>query len=434
MKREADPVRCRGGGRHQALGACVAVLLSLPARADADAVVRAVRQITSPATTRLIVELSAPAHYRLERSIPRPELGVPPRLYVDLLDTHLSDAQVASLPLPQGPTLRLRATQADGSTTRLILDVPGLTQYGAFPMFDPFRLIIDVRGTPREGTLRVDTQSAAAPSPRPPRAVPTPAPQEPAPVIASVPKARAPQAALPTPLAARRFKIVVDPGHGGRDPGALGVGGVVEKDIVLAIALQLRDRLRAAGFDVVLTRDTDVFIPLEERTALANTERADLFVSVHGNASLNAHLSGVETYYLNNTNDRATIRLAEMENGLRTMTGHGGGGRDVSLILSDLIQSYKIEESVALAEELQKAVVSGIDAHGWKVTDLGVKRGPFYVLVGAGMPCVLVEVSFLTHADEGARLAQPAYQQSIADGLLRGIQRFVENIGVAENL
>ena len=96
----------------------------------------------------------------------------------------------------------------------------------------------------------------------------------------------------------------------------------------------------------------------------------------------------------------------------------------MSLILSDLIQSYKIEESVTLAEQLQKAVVSGIGAHGWKVNDLGVKRGPFYVLVGAGMPCVLVEVSFLTHPDEGARLAQPAYQQSIADGLLRGIRAF----------
>jgi N-acetylmuramoyl-L-alanine amidase len=407
----------------------------VPIRADAIAIVRAVRQITSPTTTRLIVELSEPTRYRLGRSIPRPELGVPARLYVDLLDTRISDVQVASLPLPQGPALRLRATQADGSTTRLILDVPGLTEYGAFPMLDPFRLVIDVRGTPREGALRVDTQSAAAPSPQPPRAVPTPAQQAPAPVIASVPRSRAPQAALPTAaLSARRFKIVIDPGHGGKDPGALGVAGVVEKDVVLAIALQLRDRLQAAGFDVVLTRDTDVFIPLEERTARANTERADLFVSVHGNASLNTQLSGVETYYLNNSNDRATIRLAEMENGLSTMTGHGGRGRDVSLILSDLIQSYKIEESVALAEQLQKAVVSGIDTHGWKVNNLGVKRGPFYVLVGAGMPCVLVEVSFLTHADEGARLAQPAYQQSIADGLLRGIERFVENTRVAKNL
>lgn len=431
--------RVRG---HLPAAALAMLVLTGPARVEAVALVRAVRQITAPATTRLIVELSEPAHYRLERSIPRPELGVPPRLYVDLLDTRLDNAAVASLALPRGPALRLRATQRDGTTTRLVLDVPGLTEYGVFPMLDPFRLIIDVRGTPREGTApkatprmepRSDTASAPAPSPQQRYAAPTPAEKEPDTHVASVPRSHGAQPAPSIPGLARRFKIVIDPGHGGKDPGALGVGGAVEKDIVLAIGLQLRDRLQAAGLDVVLTRDTDVFIPLEERTARANAEQADLFVSVHGNASSNAHLAGVETYYLNNTNDRATIRLAEMENGLRSMTG-SGRSHDVAFILSDLIQSYKIDESVALAEHLQKAVVAGIGAHGWKANDLGVKRGPFYVLVGAGMPCVLVEVAFLTNQEEGTHLAQPAYQQAIADGLLRGIQRFIENARVAENL
>ena len=417
-------------------------------RADAVPVLRAVRQITSPTTTRLIVELSEPTHYRLERSSARPELGIPPRLYVDLLDTHLDTAPVTSLALPRGPALRVRAAQRDGTTTRLILDVPGLSEYGAFPMLDPFRLIIDVRGTPRDGTpagVRSDglrradapqdgTRPAAAPLPQPQRPAPTPEKKQPHDVVAGLPPQRAPEPLLPPPAPTpHRLKIVIDPGHGGKDPGAIGIGDVTEKDVVLTIALQLRDRLQAAGFDVVLTRDVDVFIPLEERTARANAEQADLFVSIHGNASPNARLSGVETYYLNNTDDRATIRLAEMENGVRAMTG-GGRGHDVSLILSDLIQSYKVEESVALAEQVQKAVVGDLGAHGWKINDLGVKRGPFYVLVGAGMPCVLVEVSFLTHPEEAARLAQPDYQQAIAAGLLRGIQRFVENTRVVENL
>jgi N-acetylmuramoyl-L-alanine amidase len=408
-------------------------LLAAP-RADAAPVVRAVRQITSPATTRLIVELSAPAHYRLERSGARPELGIPPRLYVDLLDTRLDTAAVASLALPQGPALRVRAAQRDGVTTRLIVDVPGLTEYGVFPMLDPFRLIIDVRGTPRAGPLHHDSQPISATGVPTPLAAPTAARREPDTVVASVARAPAEHLPLPPPAPpAHRLKIVIDPGHGGKDPGAIGVGDIAEKDVVLAIALQLRDRLQAAGFNVVLTRDTDVFIPLEERTARANAEQADLFVSIHGNASPNPRLSGIETYYLNNTNDRATIRLAEMENGLRAMTG-GGRGHDVSLILSDLIQSYKIEESVALAEQLQKAMVGDLGAHGWKVNDLGVKRGPFYVLVGAGMPCVLAEVSFLTHPEEAARLAQPDYQHALVAGLLRGIQRFVENTRVVENL
>jgi N-acetylmuramoyl-L-alanine amidase len=426
----------------------VAIMVAVAPRADAASVVRAVRQITSPATTRLIVELSEPAHYRLERSIARPELGVPPRLYVDLLDTRLDSASVAALALPQGPAVRMRAAQRDGITTRLILDVPGLSQYGAFSMLDPFRLIIDVRGTPRAGTpaggpldgvLRAGAPKAgprppAAPLPQPQRPAPTPAKKEPDTVVASLPQPRTGQRPLPRPAPpARRLKIVVDPGHGGKDPGAIGAGDVVEKDVVLAIALQLRDRLQAADFNVVLTRDTDVFIPLEERTARANAEQADLFVSIHGNASPNPRLSGVETYYLNTTDDRATIRLAKMENGLRAMTG-GAGGHDVALILSDLVQSYKIEESVALAEQMQKALIGTLRTHGWKANDLGVKRGPFYVLVGAGMPCVLVEVSFLTHPAEAARLAQPGYQQAIAAGLLRGIQRFVENTRVVENL
>src|SRR4029077_9435799 len=135
---------------------------------------------------------------------------------------------------------------------------------------------------------------------------------------------------------------VVDPGHGGKDPGALGIGGIAEKDVVLAIAQGLKARLEATpDIDVVLTREQDAFLSLEERTARANTERADLFISIHANASENTSLSGVETYYLNNTNDHATIRLAQMENGWRTVTGHARYDRDASFILSDLIQRYK---------------------------------------------------------------------------------------------
>lgn len=215
----------------------------------------------------------------------------------------------------------------------------------------------------------------------------------------------------------------------------MGVGGIAEKDIVLAIALQLKKRLAAAtDIDVVLTRDTDTFLPLEERTARANAEQADLFISIHANASPNPKLSGTETYYLNNTHDRATIRLAKMENGLRTVTNHSGGERDVSLILSDLIQSYKIQESVGLAEQVQHALVRELHARGSPVNDLGVKQGPFYVLVGAGMPCVLVEVAFLTNPREGRRLARRRYQEGIAEGLLHGIRRFVENTRIGENL
>src|SRR5262249_35491633 len=173
----------------------------MAARADATATVRAVRRITAPATTRLIVEFTEPVHYRLQRIDARPELGIPPRLYVAFPDTNWSDPAQPSTEPVEGPLVRLRGAQNAGGA-RLILDVPGLTDFGIFPMPDPFRLIIDVRGTARVGPAR-----------------PTPAP---APLVASAPP---PKLYQPAPTAAqsaprRRFKIVLDPGHGGKDPRA----------------------------------------------------------------------------------------------------------------------------------------------------------------------------------------------------------------------
>jgi N-acetylmuramoyl-L-alanine amidase len=375
--------------------ALVTACQSSPAHAEV-ATLRAVRQITAPATTRLIVELSAPVHYRLERVAPRRDLGIPARLYVDFAGARLVDAAVVPTTFAEGPLLRLRISQRDTTTARLILDVPGLTDFGAFPMPDPFRLIIDVRGTPRAAPHPVVAKAEETAPRSPPRgAAPSRTPDT---------TAARPERGAPTPGAAakHRVKIVIDPGHGGKDPGALGPGGVAEKDIVLAIAVRLKERLAALpDTDAVLTRDRDIFLALEERTARANAEQADLFVSIHGNASPNPALSGVETYYLNNTGDRATLRLAAMENGLRSMTGRNSRDRDAALILSDLIQNYKIQESVQLAEALQHGIGAALAAHGTPAADLGVKRGPFYVLVGAGMPCALAEVSFLTNPREG---------------------------------
>ncbi len=411
------------------LGACLglAVLVGAVRQADAAALVRALRHMTTPESSRLVIECSGPVHYRLQRVAGRPGLGVPPRIYVDMLDAEFGSEARAPLELREGPLLRVRASAPGGATARLILDIPGLTEFGAFAMPDPFRLIVDVRGTARAATIARPLQTAT-------RRTPPPTAQQP-PKLASA-KVPAVEGVPPAPSSPpRRYKIVLDPGHGGKDPGAIGVGGVAEKDVTLAIALRLQRRLAALpNLEVVLTRSTDVFLPLEERTARANSEHADLFVSIHTNASPNPELGGVETYYLNNTNDRATIRLAQMENGLATMAGHGPRDGDTALILSDLIQSYKVQESVGLAEDVQRALIAALDGRGPRVSDLGVKQGPFYVLVGAGMPCVLAEVSFLTHPWEGAQLAQSPYQEAVADGLRRGIQHFIERTALAENL
>jgi len=411
-----------GAGAAAGLALAVIALIS-PAPARAAATLQEVRSVVTGAETRVTVGLSAPARFHVRAVAGQPASGVPPRLYVDLFDTRVGAASRVPAQLPEGAVRRVRATPRDASTTRLIFDVPGLRSYLAFSLQDPFRVVIDVRGAgqPASPPAAADKRVPAHP---PVAELPTPVPSErQAPAVAA--------RAAPAPR--RRLKVVLDPGHGGKDPGAFGVGGIAEKNVTLAIAKRLRSRLTAAGFEVVLTRSRDVFLPLSARTARANAEHADLFVSIHANASENPQVNGAETYYLNNTDDRATLRLAAMENG-PAATGDSPGPRDVSLILSDLIQNYKIQESVALAEAVQEALVTTLHGRDTPVANLGVKRGPFYVLVGAEMPCVLVEVAFLTHQREGTLLGRGSFQEAVAEGLLHGVRRFVDKMQVAENL
>jgi len=228
---------------------------------------------------------------------------------------------------------------------------------------------------------------------------------------------------------------MLDPGHGGSDPGAQGINGLQEKAVVLAVSKRLAQKLRTRlGADVILTRTDDVFIPLPERTARANAAKADLFVSIHANASPNPETHGIETYYLNNTEDRATIRLAKLENGIRAKQQLPQREDSLSYILSDLIQTGKEEESIALARAIQVALVNQVRTTVPLANDLGVKRGPFYVLVGAHMPCVLVELAFLTHADEVRRLGSASYQETLAEGLFHGIADFLRADLSAKNL
>jgi len=228
---------------------------------------------------------------------------------------------------------------------------------------------------------------------------------------------------------------MLDPGHGGSDPGAQGINGLQEKAVVLAVSKRLAQKLRTRlGADVILTRTDDVFIPLPERTARANAAKADLFVSIHANASPNPETHGIETYYLNNTEDRATIRLAKLENGIRAKQQLPQREDSLSYILSDLIQTGKEEESIALARAIQVALVNQVRTTVPLANDLGVKRGPFYVLVGAHMPCVLVELAFLTHTDEVRRLGSASYQETLAEGLFHGIADFLRADLSAKNL
>ncbi len=207
---------------------------------------------------------------------------------------------------------------------------------------------------------------------------------------------------------------MIDPGHGGYDPGTESSAGVMEKDLALQIATRLKAALEARGIRAELTRSTDVFISLAERTRIANSAGADLFVSIHLNSSPNTDTTGIEVYYLNNTTDRATIRLARMENG--GADGYGtSNDSNLNYILTDLRQNYKAIEAASLARMIDAQTVADLDSGlGLNVNALGAKMGPFYVLVGAHMPAVLVECGFMSNAAEAARLASPQYQDVLA--------------------
>ncbi|MBM4267961.1 MAG: N-acetylmuramoyl-L-alanine amidase, partial [Deltaproteobacteria bacterium] len=264
-----------------------------------------------------------------------------------------------------------------------------------------------------------------APPPTPKVVLATPRPTaSPRPTPPPTPE---PTAALgPSPVTSgRRYTIVLDPGHGGQDPGARGVTGEPEKSVTLAIVRQIDERLKEEpDVRVLLTREDDRAVPLEQRTAIANAQGADLFLSIHANGSGSRAVRGIETYTLNNTQDQATIRLAALENGL-TIAGAASNERDLAYILSDLLQTGKEDESQELAQAVQEELVRYLRGRWEKITDLGVKKGPFYVLVGAYMPCVLVEVGFLTNEEEGHRIGSPRYQRDLAEGITRGIRRFI---------
>jgi N-acetylmuramoyl-L-alanine amidase len=214
-------------------------------------------------------------------------------------------------------------------------------------------------------------------------------------------------------------RIVIDAGHGGHDPGAM-VGTKTEAAITLDIALRLEKLLaRQPGIEVVLTRRTDVFIPLQERTDIANREGADLFISIHVNASVNGRARGIETYLLDFSSTPEAEAVAARENASSLLTmSH----------LNDLVKrialTTKVDESRDLAVHVQNSLVRRLRPANLGVKDLGVKRAPFIVLIGASMPSVLVEVAFLTHKQEGRLLASTSYRQRIADSLLDGIRRY----------
>jgi N-acetylmuramoyl-L-alanine amidase len=360
-----------------------------------------VQYVAGEGSGQVQVELSEAVASYQSFSLPSdPAKGLPARIYVDLAGTRLAKGGGGAAPADNPCIQQIRVGQFDLGVVRVVLDMKTACEARVSLLTAPSRLVVEVRAPNLERARAAQAKEKTLPR------------QKPAPAVSGL------------------RKIVLDPGHGGKDTGAIGVSGLMEKDVVLAVAKKLAGRLRSEmGIEVVLTRENDTFIPLEERTAIANRQGADLFVSLHTNASPNPQARGIETYYLNNTDDEAARRLAARENGTSYQNVS-----DIQLILSDLIQSAKLEDSISLAHHLQSSLIGTTGKRLGEVRDLGVKPALFYVLVGARMPAVLAEIFFISNKSDALWLAGDSNQDGIVEGLFQGIKRFAQSNPAGKSL
>jgi N-acetylmuramoyl-L-alanine amidase len=356
-----------------------------------------VRHWSNAGYTRVVIETGAPVGF--SHSILPEDGDRPRRLYVDLEHCRLSPGMGTSLPVGDGLLKQVRTGQFSSDTVRVVLDIESISDYKIFNLQEPFRVVIDAIGKqqPDRRMAGVHPSSVKTPS-------------------------------LPQQLGLGIRKIVLDPGHGGKDPGAISPNGVKEKDIVLRVAKKLAAQLKKElGCEVVFTRDKDIFVPLEERTAIANTSGADLFISIHANAAPSPDVRGVETYFLDFATNKDAMRVAARENATSTSQLS-----DLQSILLDLMQNTKINESAKLADFVQTSMISGLRRSYPQINDLGVKRAPFVVLIGAQMPAVLVEIAFLSNPEEARRLTDTGYLQDLSQQIAAGISQYVTDLNLAQ--
>ena len=416
-----------------------------------------VRFWSGESSTRVVLDVERQVALRYDR-IQHPE-----RLWVDLQGTRLHpNLTDRNFPVGDGLLRQVRIAQNRDDVVRIVLDFKEVRDHSVFYLDNPTRGVIDVSGAPRP-------QMASA---EPPAAAPAPVPDEPAPQrlpARRLPAVAAPDApaapvkpapgpieidpdlppanprvaargdvSIPLPAQANRAgsyslarqlglsarTIVIDAGHGGHDPGTIGPRGLQEKDVVLDVALRLAKLVRARlGAEVILTRSTDVFVPLEERTAIANSKGADLFLSIHANASRSPRPRGVETYFLSFAADPHAEAVAARENAISAATM-----KDLQNLVKAIALNSKLDESRDFASSVQEAMVANIKPHYPSLQDRGVRTAPFYVLIGANMPSILAEIAFVSHPEEERMLKRSDHRERVAWSLCEGVRAYLETL------
>ncbi|HMD85932.1 MAG TPA: N-acetylmuramoyl-L-alanine amidase [Terriglobia bacterium] len=446
--------------------------------------VTAVRRWVGPNYLRIVIEVGGEAKFDSVR------LSNPDRIVVDVQSARLSSELVGkTFPVENGFLRQIRVAQFTADVARVVLDVEKIEAYSIFSLPNPFRLVIDVQGAAptqmartvkpppaanAEGRNPDKVRSAATPNtlptaqlgaavkaapPAPTHAKTETRPSTPpedkdkesasiGPPPASEPDKRSKekteatradayptiQPAAPTASGSRTLtralglkigRIVIDPGHGGHDTGTIGPTGLEEKEVVLDVGLKLKKLLEQnTGCEVVMTRSDDTFIPLEERTAIANEKSADVFVSIHANASRDMSARGIETYYLNFTTSPDALEVAARENATSQEAVH-----QLQDLIKKIAMTEKIEESQDFARQVQREVYTRVTKVSGAQRDRGTKKAPFVVLIGANMPSVLAEISFLTNPHDERLLKRSDYREKIAYALYEGILGYVKNLG-----
>jgi N-acetylmuramoyl-L-alanine amidase len=394
------------------------------------AMVRDVRFKAYPDHTRVVLDLQRSTSFTQNR------LNNPDRIIIELQNALLGKTakdRLADGKLPDEITI----TQPHPRSVAISLDMNAISDYKLLPLSRPDRLVVDIfnHGSaqpslpPRKPDV-VDPSESQRPAPAAasPAASPVPAPDPPsaAPLVQARPPA--PRGLVPTSrLDVTRSDvkiIVIDPGHGGKDPGAVGRSGMAEKDITLFVALRLRDLiLRHLKKGVLMTRDRDVFIELEDRAKFANNMGADLFVSIHVNSHPQRSTKGLEIYHFGEASDRRALEVAARENGTPIKdTGIGW-----EYLVADLLTTKKVQESLDLAWTTKKAMLTRLDDY-YDVEDHGVKTAPFYVLRFTTMPSILAEIAFITNPMEERLMQSDAFLHRVAESIFDGIKTYLRPV------
>jgi len=438
--------------------------------------VQHIRCTLTPDGTEVVIDLEDAVQYVSGR------IANPDRIYFDLHAARLSPALLRSKIRVSGDLLsQVRVAQNQGGVVRVVLDVNGVRDYAASLMHRPSRLVIELYGTGGAGSAPVQSAKATPPAaknssneksermsdaetiamnapvesenplPMGPVEETTPAPVAPKPIPSPVkvlntsrgkggagskPDLVQPSAAAPVPtrdgqstltraLGLKIGRIVIDAGHGGHDTGTIGPTGLMEKDLCLDVALRLGKIIqqKLPGADIVFTRSDDTFIPLEDRTRIANEAKADLFVSIHANSSPDHGARGIETYYLNMKGSPEAMAVAARENAVSQQGIH-----DLEEVVKKIARTEKIDESRELAEDVQDSLSRRIQKTVKPVKNRGVRKAPFVVLIGADMPSILTEISFLSNPSDEQLLKKPEYRQRVAEGLYQGVSDYLQSM------